>query len=54
MTEIEKLKFVLEEIAYGAPWGGPARDHVRYMRKIADDVLENGSTKSIPGAPDRE
>lgn len=34
-----RLRKALDEIAYGAPWGGPAKDHVRYMRDVADKAL---------------
>lgn len=36
---IEIYEKVLDEIAYGAPWGGPASGHVSFMRKIADEAL---------------
>ena len=36
---IEIYEKALDEIAYGAPWGGPVKDHVAFMRKIADEAL---------------
>jgi len=42
MTDAEKVKIyeeVLEEIAYGAPWGGPQHDHIWWMRAQADEAL---------------
>jgi hypothetical protein len=42
MTDAEKVLIyeqALEEIAYGAPWGGPDRDHIRWMRNQADKAL---------------
>ena len=47
LAENARLQEVLEEIAYGAPWGGPPADHIAYMRKIADDALE-GRMPDIP------
>ena len=38
-AEVAKLREALDEIAYGAPWGGPAGDHVKYMRDVADKAL---------------
>jgi hypothetical protein len=39
----EKVKVcneALDEIAYGAPWGGPQAIHIKFMRKLAHDTLE--------------
>jgi len=44
---IDMQRVVLEEIAYGNVWGGPDQDHIKYMRSIAVDVLEHGSTKNV-------
>jgi len=41
LTEkIKNCNEALEEIAYGAPWGGPQADHVRFMRGLACKALE--------------
>lgn len=42
MNDKEKVEIyenVLDEIAHGAPWGGPASDHIRFMRKVAHEAL---------------
>ena len=42
MDDREKIatyEKVLDEIAHGAPWGGPAGEHVRFMRKVAREAL---------------
>ncbi len=48
MTDKEKIvvyENVLDEVAYGAPWGGPLIDHVKFMRNIAHKALvETGSS----------
>ncbi|KKK82972.1 hypothetical protein LCGC14_2798050 [marine sediment metagenome] len=42
MTDSEKVTIyedVLDEVAHGAPWGGPPIEHLRFMRNIAHEVL---------------
>lgn len=42
MTDREKVaayEDVLDEIAHGAPWGGPLKDHMRFIQGIAHKAL---------------
>ena len=44
-AKLREVYAVLDEIAYGAPWGGPAEDHVKFMRKEADKLLTKHNEK---------
>lgn len=42
MTDKEKntiYEDVLDEIAHGAPWGGPLKDHMKFIQGIAHRAL---------------
>ena len=42
MPDKEKIAIyedVLDEVAYGAPWGGPLKDHMRFIQRIAHKAL---------------
>ena len=42
MTDLEKIaayENVLDEVAHGAPWGGPLKDHMRFLQHLAHKVL---------------
>jgi len=42
MTNKEKIKiyeYVLDELAHGAPWGGPLKDHINFIRALAHAAL---------------
>ena len=52
MTDLEKIAIyenVLDEVAYGAPWGGPLIDHVKFMRNIAHNALVKTGSSHTSG-----
>ena len=48
LDAIDRQREVLEEVAYGTDWGGPAKHHIAYMRGIAVEVLEKGTVTRVP------
>jgi len=50
LNAIDQQRVVLDEIASSNEWGGPAEDHINYMRFIAHEVLEHGTINNVLGS----